>query len=384
MGGTMAYFDIGHDGLGRYRRLDGANKSSARVTALWEKQWQRRQSAEAASGGALARIKTLQAEEMSEEAEAARGALTSILLDAVRHRQAVDWSAYIDRREYAELPPTAPAKLSVAREPQQSDARFAPVKHSFLARVFRPSRLQEQKETAAAGFEAAHQEWQLTTQWHMSEHTAASARYDAALADWDARKGAYYAAQERANARIEDLRARYDAHEPGAVAAACDLALLAMPRPEGFAKFWRIDLHPAGALRVDYDLPAPDALAALRSVKYDAERNAFAGTMLSARETAVLYEEAMYQTALAVCHLMFAADSDDAVRTVVFNGWVNHIDRRQVCPARACLLALRVGKADFKAIDLTAVDPKTCFRQLGGAAGQRLADLESVEPAGWG
>jgi restriction system protein len=378
----MAFFDIGHDGLGRYRRLDGTDNTAAALTALWEKQWCRRQVAEASASGHD--LKKLQAEEMSEEAEVNRAALTSILLDAVRHRPAIDWSAYLDHREFSEPPPVPPAKFNIAREPQIGEGRFSPVKHSFFARMLHPSRIQEQASAAQSAFDAAHQEWQLTTQWHISEHAAATARYEAALADWDARKGAHFAAQAKANARIEDLRTRFDAHEPGAVAAACDLALLALPRPQGFPKFWRIAVHPTGALRVDYDLPAPDDMPALKAVKYDTDRNVFAGTMLNEREFAALYEETMYQTALAVCHLLFAVDPGEAVRSVAFNGWVNHVDRRRVCPARCCLLALGANKTDFEAIDLTSVDPKTCFRQLGGAAGVRLADLETVEPAAWG
>lgn len=380
MGGGMAYQTIGHGGLGRFRRFDTDSKAASSLQTLWDRQWRRRQAVEAGAGTGVRAIKLLRAEEMSEEADAARASLTSILLEAVRQPATIDWSSCLDRRAFNEPPPQPPAKLTIAREPQAMDAKFVPPKQGLLTRWLHPSRAKAELEAAKSAFVVAHEDWKTTVQWHMRSHATASTRYQAALSEWDARKSAYYAAQEKANARLETLRLRYREQELGAVAAACDLMLLNAPRPEGFPAFWRIAFHPAGGLKIDYELPAPDALPALRRVKYDAVNDAFEGVGFSEGDAAALYQEALYQTALATIHLLFAADPGDAVRSIAFNGWVNAVDRMAVCPVRACVMALKVDKAAFRNLDLTAVDPRTCFRRLGGAAGAQLADLEAVEP----
>lgn len=375
----MAYQDCEHDGLGRFRRLDTGGTATA-LQALWERQWQRRKVAEANAGEGVRSLKRLYAEEISEEAEAARATLTAVLLDAVRKVPAIDWSTCLDRRRFSEPPPLQPSKLTLAREPQSTDAAFSPPKPGLFVRLLRPAVVQARAEAAKSAYVAAHEEWQTTVQWLTNAHAAANVQYEAALGDWDSRKAAFYAAQSKANARMETLHLRYREGELGAVAAACDLMLLKMPRPEGFPTFWRIAFHPVGGLRVDYDLPAPDAMPALRGVKYDAKRDAFDGVAFGDSDIAALYQETLYQTALAAVHLLFAADPGDAIRTVAFNGWVNAVDPLAVCPMRTCVMALKVDKTDFQAIDLTAVDPRTCFRHLGGSAGARLADLEAVEP----
>jgi restriction system protein len=384
----MEHHDVRHENLGRFHRITGsanpaAEARAAELSALWDRQWNRRKAVEAKIDIATRQaLKQLQAEEMTGEAETRLAALTSILLAALKPRPAVNWTAHLDKRDFSEPPPVSPAPLAIAREPQGTDLKFNPPRLPLFQRLIHPSRQRELTGAARAAFQAAHEEWNSTVGWFSREHAESTKRFEAGLNDWDARRSAFYAAQGRANARIEELQKRYAMNDAGAVAAACDLALLGAPRPEGFPKFWRIAFDvDAGEMTADYELPAPSDLPAIKVVKYAAGRDAFEETVLSERETAALYEEAMYQTCLAALHLMFASDSGDTIRSIVFNGWVNHIDTRAGCPARACILSLRAAKEIFSAIDLSGVDPKTCFRKLGGAAGARLADLEPVEPA---
>jgi restriction system protein len=385
----MEYRDVGHEGLGKFRRIVGAagfaaDLRAATLGAVWERQWQRRKTAEAAiPAPALQALKKLQAMDASEDAEAACVALTSILLDAVRASKTIDWNGFIDQKAFGEAPPAPPPRFELAGEPQASEARFTPPKLPLMARLFHPRRSADQTTKLKTAFADAREEWKATVLWRTQEHAETQRRYDAALADWDARRGAFHAAQSRANARIAELQKRYAANDIGAIAAACDYALLAAPRPESFPKFWRIGFDAAhGVMTVDYELPAPDDLPGLKAVRYAPERDAFERVALSEREAAALYEEAVYQTCLAVLHLMFAADPGETVRRIAFNGWVNFVDRLAGCPARVRLISLGVDKAAFAPIDLTSVDPKSCFRTLHGTAGARLADLEAVPPAG--
>jgi restriction system protein len=318
---------------------------------------------------------------LTEEAARRRAALTGILLEALQPRLAVDWSAFYDRTEFDEPPPAQPAPLEIVREPQAEEFRPVPEKKPpLLARMF-PPRKADLPPAARAAFRNAQEEWKLSVRWKANEHAKALQHYQAALLDWDARKNAFLAVQSKANARIDTLRRRYADGDVGAIAAACDLALLTAPRPEGFPRFWRIAFDVDRALMtVNYELPAPDMLPAVRGVKYREEYDAFETIAFNAGETAALYEETVYQSVLAALHLIFAADPGETVRAVAFNGWANFVDAAAGCPARTCILSLHVTKEAFRGHDLAGVDPGACFRALGGVAGPRLAAMEPVSP----
>jgi restriction system protein len=81
----------------------------------------------------------------------------------------------------------------------------------------------------------------------------------------------------------------------------------------------------------------------------------------------------MVQSCLAVLHLLFAADEVDAIKSIVFNGWVNFIDKAR--PARACIMTVQATKAAFRQIDLSSVDPQACFKALNGVASSKLAAM---------
>ena len=109
--------------------------------------------------------------------------------------------------------------------------------------------------------------------------------------------------------------------------------------------------------------------------RYAASRDAFDTVELTERERDTLYAEAMYQTCLAVLHLLFASDGADAIKSIAFNGWVNFVDGAQ--PARACIMSVQATKKAFRAIDLSSVDPQACFKALNGVASAKLAAMSA-------
>jgi hypothetical protein len=104
-------------------------------------------------------------------------------------------------------------------------------------------------------------------------------------------------------------------------------------------------------------------------------RGAFDINVLSDGERERLYGEAVFQTALAVLHTLFASDAADAIHAISFNGWANYIDGGAVRPGRACILSITADKRLFQGIDLSSVDPQACFRALNGSLSPKLAAL---------
>jgi restriction system protein len=369
----MRTIDVKHDGLGRFRRIAGfgvVEQKAAAQKQLWDKQWQKRQELERKlPAGALQALKKIQADEQSEDARRQIVSLTSILLDALR-APSVDWAQFYDSGEFSEPPPAAPAALQLAREPRNGDFRPAPPRS--LLDLLQHRRRRELRAASEKNFKNAHDDWQNAARWKSREHDAASERYRAALAGWEARKSAFYAAQAEAVARLNALYQGYASKDADAVVAYSDMVLLSAGRPDGFPTHWGIALSD-GVMTVDYELPSTEAMPSVKAVKYASSRDAFNTVELPERERDQLYAEAMVQSCLAVLHLLFASDEADAIKSIVFNGWVNFIDKAR--PARACIMTVQATKEAFRRIDLKSVDPQACFKALNGVASAKLAAM---------
>jgi len=377
----MRVIDLEHDGLGKSRRMIGYGAVEQKAGAqqlLWDKQWQKRQALERKyfterDAPVLQAFKRIAADERSEDAGHEILSHTSILLNTLRSQPFADWTLLYDRTEFSEQAPAEPAAPQREREPQRANY-LPPTPRNPIARL-RP-RFQREKQAGLAAFKSAHDDWQCTARWQAKEHDAASRIYRAALADWQARRSAFQANQTKANARLDALREDYAAKKSDAVAARCDLILLSAGLPDGFPKFWWTEFSAKTSVAtVDYELPSADQMPSVKAVKYAAARDTFETVRLAERERGELYAEAMYQTCLSVLHLLFTADSADAIKAIAFNGWVNFIDKTNGRPGRACIMSLQTTKRVFREIDLFRVDPQACFKSLNGVVSPKLAAM---------
>lgn len=88
----------------------------------------------------------------------------------------------------------------------------------------------------------------------------------------------------------------------------------------------------------------------------------------------------LYQVALRVTHELYDSDIIEAIYSIVFNGWVKFIDNATGNEENACILSLQTDRAEFVLINLSNIDPKTCFRSMKGVASSKLHSLAAVQP----
>jgi restriction system protein len=358
--------DVRHDGLSRLERVFAptqvlAEQRAEALKARWEGDFKRCPPGDAA----------LLAHERTAEAERAVNALTSILIEAVRTAPATDWSPLYDHAPYGEAAPAEPPPPQQEAEPQQADFPRAPL---TLATLINPRALRRRRETAGAKFETAHNGWRYLKHWREAEYAKALDGHREALAQWNAREAAFRDRQAKANARLEALQQGYRRGDPEAVIGHCDLNLLSLDRPKGFPAYWTMT-YADGVVTLDYDLPNMDSVPVVKAMKYVPSRAVFDVAVLPEAERERLYGEAVFQTALAVLHTLFAGDAADVLRAVALNGWTNYIDAAALRPGRACILSASVDKRLFQSIDLSGVDPQACFRALNGTMSPKLAAL---------
>ena len=131
---------------------------------------------------------------------------------------------------------------------------------------------------------------------------------------------------------------------------------------------------------VDYCLPDIGALPTLKEVKYIATRDAFQDVHVNDAWLNRTYDSVLYQIALRSLYELFQADAANAIDAIIFNGWVNSIDKATGKEINACVLSLQAAKPGFMDINLAQVEPKACFKKLKGISAAKLTAPQPIRP----
>ncbi|MEQ1854472.1 MAG: tellurite resistance TerB C-terminal domain-containing protein, partial [Chthoniobacteraceae bacterium] len=201
--------------------------------------------------------------------------------------------------------------------------------------------------------------------------------------DWQRRAAAYEEARTKQNTSVEQARGAYQSLNPDAILDYCDLVLSRSQYADCFPKEFELDYRaPAKTLIVEYQVPAPDNLPRLESVKFSRTKGDFIETELTKREFDQLYSDVVFQVAIRTVHELFEADEVRALDTVIFNGSVRVLNAGTGHQEDRCILSVRAGRAVFEAINLRNIEPRACFESLGGVAGAKMLDCRAVKPLG--
>lgn len=181
--------------------------------------------------------------------------------------------------------------------------------------------------------------------------------------------------------KIDNLKKMYFSKEELSVVKYCKMVLNNSIYPEYFPKEFELDFKVnSGLLIVDYSLPSLDVLPTLKEVKYISSRQSKKEVHITDIQRAKMYDEVIYKIILRTIHELFEADKADALKSVVFNGWVNSINRATGKFVNNCIASIKVDKIEFSQINLWEVDVKACFKSLKGIGSSKLSSLVAIQP----
>lgn len=378
---------VSHQGLNRFRVVRGVTKGEAELKAAlqkktWDEQWQRTQATRARE---LARTRAAHnkelrkqlAEQQTKEGELAIAALEHLLHIAVIKDHRVNWSKLGDYSRYPVPKPTVPEPVPVPAEPLRM--QYAPDMNWF-DRLVTPIREKRMAE-AERRFQAAHGAWRAARAETEKLNKARSEEYDHQVAGWETAKASWLEDQEDRNAAIDDKRATYLRCEPPAVIEYCEMVLNASEYPETFPSGFELDyIAETRMLVLDYSLPAIEALPKFKAHRYVATRDEIQPVAVADSWMNKTYDSVLYQIALRTMYELLQSDEAQALDAVVFNGWVNSIDKATGKEVNACVLTIQTNKSEFLEINLGQVDPKACFKKLKGISASKLTALSPVRP----
>jgi len=177
------------------------------------------------------------------------------------------------------------------------------------------------------------------------------------------------------------LRTDFENGDPLAVEKYVSLVLKKSCYPPEISKKYEVQFDPLSkTVIVNYLLPNPEQIPRIIEFKYIASKREVKTVEMKQKQFEAFYESVLYQITLRTIHEVFQSDYPNNVQSVVFNGWVDGIDRATGTAFRSCVLSCQVFREEFQKLNLSQVDPKLCFRNLKGLNAGPLAQLAPVKP----
>ena len=282
--------------------------------------------------------------------------LKTILLSGLSQRHAIDFNELRERRNAS----VVDSSVGPAPSRQLFEASVPPL--SFFRRLF-PSQRQKHEaklKAAIAEYKREHREYQ-------NRLTTARNNFEAAKA--------------ARNAAIDEFEKAYQDGQADAVACYCALALKRSVYPESIPRSFRtVFVSESSELVVDALLPTIRVIPEVESVSWVKSKHEFKEKRRKDSELHKLYQELIAGIALRHMHEVFTSDVAAKVTVLVFNGYVDTLDRATGKEIRPYLISTRTTRGQFEELNLARVELLPCLRNLGAQVSNKPGELLPVKP----
>lgn len=390
----MYSYDVRHDGLGKYQVVRGRTESEAREKAemkkaAWNAQYERlvlrdrkRQTSEdrRAERDALKE----EAAERTADAEQAIADLEHVLVSVVEASPVFEIAKQKIVSPFNERQPEATKYFNYPREPKREDWTFVPA-FGFLDKLFafrRNNKVRLGEEKAENEFAKEHAQWSAECKRVQKANEELHKSYQDLVQKWTAKKASWEEHRNKNNTELDTATAGLRNGDADSVCWLFQNVWNLLPLPEDFLSGeYQLDFDEAAkTLVIDLDLPEFEKTPNIKVVRYVASRNEVEEVLHKDSVVREIYDQFVYQLALAIPHAFFACDSERAVQAIVLNGWVTYINRASGNKTTACIVSLHCEASELSKINMREVDAKTCFRSLKGVASPQINSLTPVRP----
>jgi len=299
--------------------------------------------------------------EKNKEATSKLERIKNIIDEGVEREIFIDWERVKDHTLFPKEKP-----VLKGLEPKLEETLPKP---NFLDRLIKSRHeriLAEQKQN----YEKALKQWKEKKKVHEDEVKA-----------WVKEKKEFEKRQEEYNKNVETSKVNYEKSKPQAVEWYSQILLEQSDYPIDFKKNVAIELKPDEKLLVvEYFLPSIEDFPKIKETKYFRSTGATKDIPFSDREFKELYDDVLYQITLRTIYELFKGDVIGAIDNIVFNGWVNDLNKAIGKRQNVCILSLMVNRSEFMDVNLVEVDPKTCFKRFKGVSASELSILTAIPP----
>ncbi|MCB0744887.1 MAG: restriction endonuclease [Ignavibacteriae bacterium] len=187
--------------------------------------------------------------------------------------------------------------------------------------------------------------------------------------------------QKQKNDKVDLLKAKYNENNESSIAEFHLQILEKIIYDPNFHKSITTDYNEENKiLIIEYLLPTVEQFPETKEFRYIKTRNEYKEIKFSDRELDKLYNDIIYRLVLDLISISFENDLINVIKTIVFNGWTNAINKATGLNNKACVLSVVCDKSEFSKINLSEVDPKECFKSLKGISANKISNHTPIKP----
>ncbi len=291
-------------------------------------------------------------------------------------KETLEVDDYIDFETFKEVlspPAFDPGDLAKSLDPPQL---ALPPEPKRLGRLVPGSKVKYEQDTQAA--KAAYQR---ETSNYEAREAARVEQLEEAMAEHreEVRKLEQRVAAQ--HAEIDGLKQRFDQSDSAAIAQYFSRVLEASSYPDNLPRHTKMAFSPESKqLVIEFQLPLFDVIPEVKSYKYLKTRDEVTETARPLTQRKPLYASVIAQIAVRTLHEIFEADRQGKIDTVVFNGFVDTVDKGTGQPIHPYLVSVRTTRETFAPIDLSKVEPEACLKALSASMSRSPFELAPVRP----
>jgi len=131
---------------------------------------------------------------------------------------------------------------------------------------------------------------------------------------------------------------------------------------------------------LEVDLPKPEDISCTLEYKYVASRNEIVKKDIKKKEFEDLYDSVISQITLRTINEVYKSIYTDAIDFVIFNGFVESVDKSTGKEIRNCIISVQAEKSYFLSLNLYMVSPREGIKGMKGLVASEFINLAPVRP----
>jgi restriction system protein len=278
-------------------------------------------------------------------------------------------------KQVPEFPVFNPGQLGVAESPPVPQRYMVPDLTGIQKLI--PGAKEKHAQDMAKGYEL----YRTHVAVHAARETARQQRLAEARAYFERQVAETQQQIAIQHAEIDNFQVDLSTGSPSAVVDYFTMVLASSSYPDGFPQHAKIAYVPESKqLVIEYDLPSFEVIPEVGLYKYVKTKDEVTETARPLAQRKALYSSMVAQVTLRSLYELFKADRMGYVDIVVFNGYVDSIDKGTGRPVRTCLITVRANRDTFMRLDLSKVDPLAYLNVLNASVSKSPTELAPVRP----
>lgn len=182
------------------------------------------------------------------------------------------------------------------------------------------------------------------------------------------------------NKKIDELENNYMNSDFKSILKYNQMVLSRSKYPEYITKSFEIEyFQESKTLKIKYNLPQIEDIPKVNEIKYISSKDEFKESLLTDINLFKLYEKIITQICLRSIHEVFEADKINSIEEVIFNGWIEKVNRINGKLLNENIISIHSNKKEFMSIEFERVDILLCFRNLKGLINVKTNEINSVD-----